>query len=529
MMTGENAVKAYTAAIYCRLSEEDRNKKNASDDSESIENQRSLLKGYCAENGWEIYDIYSDDDYTGSDRNRPAFRRMLADAQKKCFDVIVCKTLSRFTRELELVEKYINGLFPVWGIRFVSVVDNVDTAAKGNKKSRQIYGMVNEWFLEDMSDNIRAVLTDKRRNGRFIGAFAPFGYKKDPDSKGHLVIDEDAASTVRLIFGLYISGMGRTAIARELNERDLPTPAAYKLAHGERYSNAYTSSPHSRVWRYGTVERILTCETYIGNLVQGRVRSISYKTKKVRPTDRSEWIRVNNTHEPIIDISVWNRAQEILSSRVRPSFSAAEANIFGRKAYCSLCGRLLRMTKQKDRRYLRCSTRYYAAECPGVMISYSRLCESVLSAFVRLKDRYSDEERISGFIVTADRNTAALDAYIRKQARLRADARKNAGYMKNLYIDKVNGIISQEDYIELMKEFGAEKERCGSELIRVGKDIERIKEQISSAGTKEDMIRRYLRCDALTFELVRVFIDKIVVCPKRPYSREINTEIFWNI
>ncbi|MBQ4225485.1 MAG: DUF4368 domain-containing protein, partial [Oscillospiraceae bacterium] len=165
----------------------------------------------------------------------------------------------------------------------------------------------------------------------------------------------------------------------------------------------------------------------------------------------------------------------------------------------------------------------------GVMISYSRLCESVLSAFVRLKDRYSDEERISGFIVTADRNTAMLDAYIRKQARLRADAGKNAGYMKNLYIDKVNGIISQEDYIELMKEFGAEKERCGSELIRVGKDIERIKEQIASAGSKGDMIRRYLRCDALTFELVRVFIDKIVVCPKRPYSREINTEIFWNI
>lgn len=530
MMNGENAGKAYTAAIYCRLSEEDRNKKNASDDSESIENQRSLLKGYCAENGWSIYDIYSDDDYTGSDRNRPAFRRMLADAQKKCFDVIVCKTLSRFTRELELVEKYINGLFPIWGIRFVSVVDNVDTSAKGNKKSRQIYGMVNEWFLEDMSDNIRAVLTDKRRNGRFIGAFAPFGYKKDPDIKGHLVIDEDAASTVRLIFGLYISGMGRTAIARELNARDLPTPSGYKLAHGERYSNACTSSPQSRIWRYGTVERILTCETYIGNLVQGRVRSISYKTKKVRPTDRSEWIRVNNTHEPIIDISVWNRAQEILSSRVRPSFSAAEANLFGRKAYCSLCSRLLRTTKQKGRRYLRCSTRYYhAGECPGVMISYSRLCESVLSAFVRLKDRYADMERISDCIVTADRCSSTLDSYIRKQARLRADAGKNAGYMKNLYIDKVSGIISQENYLDLMKTFNAEKERCEAELIRVGKDIVRMKEQIALTGSKEDMIKKYLRCDALTFELVRVFIEKIVVYPKRPYSRETNIEIFWNI
>ena len=132
-------------------------------------------------------------------------------------------------------------------------------------------------------------------------------------------------------------------------------------------------------------------------------------------------------------------------------------------------------------------------------------------------------------IVTADRCSSTLDSYIRKQARLRADAGKNAGYMKNLYIDKVSGIISQENYLDLMKTFNAEKERCEAELIRVGKDIVRMKEQISSAGTKEDMIKKYLRCDALTFELVRVFIEKIVVYPKRPYSRETNIEIFWNI
>ena len=176
--------EAMKTAIYCRLSEEDRNKIRKSDDSISIQNQKSMLIQYAIDQGWEIYDIYSDDDYTGSDRNRPQFNRLLADAQARKFDIVLCKTQSRFTRELELVEKYIHGLFPVWGIRFVSIVDNADTENKGNKKSRQINGLVNEWYLEDMSDNIRSVLTSRRENGFHIGAFAPYGYKKDPNVKG---------------------------------------------------------------------------------------------------------------------------------------------------------------------------------------------------------------------------------------------------------------------------------------------------------------------------------------------------------
>ena len=178
-------------AIYCRLSEEDRNKQSETDDSNSIQNQKSMLLQYSLEHGWEVYNIYSDDDYTGSDRRRPEFNRLLEDAKNRKFDIVLCKTQSRFTRELELVEKYIHGLFPIWGIRFISIVDNADTANKGNKKSRQINGLVNEWYLEDMSENIKSVLTDRRKNGHHIGAFALYGYKKDPDVKGHLIIDEE--------------------------------------------------------------------------------------------------------------------------------------------------------------------------------------------------------------------------------------------------------------------------------------------------------------------------------------------------
>ena len=162
-------------AIYCRLSEEDRNKKQETDDSNSIQNQKAMLLEYSIQQGWEVYNIYSDDNYTGSDRNRPEFKRLLDDAEAHKFDIVLCKSQSRFTRELELVEKYINGLFPIWGIRFISIVDNADTANKGNKKSRQINGLVNEWYLEDMSDKFhisRSYLSKKFK------AVTGFGFKE---------------------------------------------------------------------------------------------------------------------------------------------------------------------------------------------------------------------------------------------------------------------------------------------------------------------------------------------------------------
>ena len=212
------------AGIYCRLSEEDKDKQSADDDSCSIQNQKSMLVQYALEQGWEIYRIYSDDDYAGADRNRPEFNRLIADARQRKLDIVLCKTQSRFTRELELVEKYIHGLFPLWGIRFVSIVDHADTADRGNKKSRQINGLVNEWYLEDMSENIRSVLTNRRKNGFHIGSSALYGYKKDPVQKGHLLIDEEAAQVVREIFTLFSQGYGKTAIARLLNSRNIPSP-----------------------------------------------------------------------------------------------------------------------------------------------------------------------------------------------------------------------------------------------------------------------------------------------------------------
>ena len=270
-------IRKLNVALYVRLSEEDRNKRFETDDSNSIQNQKAMLLQYAMEQGWEVYDIYNDDDYTGSDRKRPAFNRLLKDAEEHKFDVILCKTQSRFTRELELVEKYIHGLFPLWGIRFIGIVDNADTANKGNKKSRQINGLVNEWYLEDMSENIRSVLTNRRLNGFHIGAFAPYGYMKDPHIKGHLIIDEEAAAVVKEVFNMFVNGYGKTAIARSLNDRGIPNPTEYKRLRGLRYKRP--TMKNSTLWKYFAISDMLVNEVYIGNMVQGKSGSISYKTK----------------------------------------------------------------------------------------------------------------------------------------------------------------------------------------------------------------------------------------------------------
>lgn len=296
-------------AIYVRLSEEDRNKKDPVDDSRSIANQKELLKNYSKERNWEIYDIYCDDNYTGADRNRPEFRRLIKDAEGGCFDIILCKTLSRFTREIELVERYIHGLFPLWGIRFVSVADNTDSFDRRNKKARQISGLINEWYLEDMSDSIKSILTDKRKAGKHIGSFAPYGYKKDPQNKGKLIPDTESAAIVKFIFYEYITGNSMTTIAYRLNSMSIPCPSEYKRQKGEKYK----TSKSSKLWRYPAVSAILKNEMYIGNMVQGRFASVSYKTKQNRPMPKSNWMIVEGTHEPIIDRSTWTAVQQKLS------------------------------------------------------------------------------------------------------------------------------------------------------------------------------------------------------------------------
>ena len=514
------------AAIYCRLSEEDRNKKFETDDSNSIQNQKAMLLEYSIEQGWEVYNIYSDDNYTGSDRNRPEFVRLLEDAKARKFDIILCKSQSRFTRELELVERYINGLFPIWGIRFVSLVDNADTANKGNKKSRQINGLVNEWYLEDMSENIRSVLTNRRKNGFHIGAFALYGYKKDPEQKGHLMIDEEAAAVVREVFTLFSQGYGKTAIARMLNDRGIPNPTEYKRLHGLRYQQP--TRKNSTLWKYSAISDMLVNEIYIGNMVQGKYGSISYKTKQNKPRPKDQWYRVEGTHEPIIDRDLWDRVQVMVASRAKP-FDVGSIGLFARKVRCANCGYTMRSSKNHGRHYLLCSNRHVAKDaCIGAFISVDRLENMVIQELNVLSRTYLDQDELERNIQFSQNLKQQTANWLESKAKLQRQLEDNRAYLRTLYMDKVRGIVSEEDYISMADSFADERERMEMQIKEADQRLEELEGQMLAGDQRQELIQRYTNVEHLTREMVEILIDYISVGKRIPGTHEVPIEIHWN-
>ncbi len=514
-------------AIYPRLSEEDRDKRNETDESESIQNQKSMLIEYAINQGWEIYDIYTDEDYTGADRNRPEFNRLLRDAEARKFDIVLCKTQSRFTRELELVEKYIHGLFPQWGIRFVSIVDHADTNIKGNKKARQINGLINEWYLEDLSENIKSVFNNKRQNGVHIGAFALYGYQKDPEQKGHLIIDEEAAQIVREVFTLFSQGYGKTTIARILNDRGIPNPTEYKRQKGLRYKQARSKS--STLWKYFAISNMLTNEIYIGNMVQGKYGSISYKTKKNKPRPKEEWYVVENTHEPIIDRELWDRVQILIKEKSKP-FSNGQIGLFARKVKCMYCGYTLRSSKNTSGEYyLQCPTRHVSKEaCQGSMISVNVLERVVLKELRELSKKYIDENYIAEHTEFNSRITEQIEIKENLISDYQQKSNECSEGIKSLYIDKVKGLITEDIFIDLTKNLHADKNRAEEMILTLSEQIEELKQKLLCAEGKEKLIKQYTNVEKITREIVDTMIDYIEVGKRIPGTRERPINIYWN-
>lgn len=514
------------AAIYCRLSEEDRNKASANDDSASIQNQKSMLLQYALRQGWEVYHIYSDDDYTGSDRNRPEFQRLLADAQTHRFDIILCKTQSRFTRELELVEKYIHGLFPIWGIRFISIVDNADTANKGNKKSRQINGLVNEWYLEDMSDNIRSVLTNRREKGFHIGSFALYGYQKDPDRKGHLIIDPEAAAVVRRVFALFSQGYGKTAIARMLNEEGIPNPTEYKRQRGLRYQSPPGKT--GTLWKYPAISHMLTNEIYLGNMVQGRYGSVSYKTKQNRPRPREQWIRVEHTHEAIIEPALWDRVQVLIHEKSKP-FIVGSVGLFSKKVRCMGCGYTMRSAKSRGRYYLQCSNHRVSTDsCPGACISVDKLEQIVIQELNRFSALYLDEKELERNLELPDLFPAQKQRLVEQQDRLQAQVNEYQSGLRELYLDKVRGALSERDFLSLSQDFSRTRDRLVCRLEECGQRLRELEARMASGDRRGALVKRYTHLEHLTREMVEVLIDYILIGRRQTGEAAPPVEIHWN-
>lgn len=520
--------KQTMVAIYCRLSEEDRNKHNENDDSLSIQNQKAMLIQYAQQNQWEIYQIYSDDDYKGSDRNRPEFNRLLADAQAGKFGIILCKSQSRFTRELELVEKYINGLFLVWGIRFVSVVDNADTDNKGNKKSRQINGLVNEWYLEDMSESIKSALTIRRQNGFHIGAFALYGYQKDPDKKGHLIPDPEAAAVVRRVFQMFAAGIGKTAIARILNEEGILNPTAYKIEKGIR--EKVNGKSAGKLWKYYTIQDMLVNEMYIGNMVQGKYGSISYKSGINKPRDKELWIRVENTHEPIVERELWDEVQRSIKEKQKP-FLTGEIGIFSRRLKCMYCGYNLRTKKSHGYRYFACGTNYFSKEtCIGASIPEKELEEAIREELNRLCHELFDEASVESMLERQENQINKQQELQQNIKKLEKKVEKIKTATNRLYMDRVEEIVTEEEFSDMMQSFREDIRKAREQEEKMLERLKELEESEKGEETKKEILSRYIDENRIEInrELVTNLIDYIEIGRRPSRNENVPIVIHWN-
>ncbi len=502
------------AALYCRLSEEDKDK-GTSEESMSIQNQKSMLTQYALDKGWEIVEIYSDEDYSGADRSRPEFCRMIDDCKNGKIDVVLCKTQSRFSREIEVIEKYLHTLFPIWNVRFVSIVDCADTQKRENKKARQINGLINEWYLEDLSENIKSVLTSRRKAGLHIGSFALYGYVKDPTSKGSILPDPAAASVVQRIFSLYCNGYGKSAIARILNAEGVPSPSEYKRLCGIKYKDKSKQS----LWRYSTIDTILKNQMYIGNMVQGRYKSVSYKERKVKTVPKCDWIISENTHEAIIDAHTWNKVQTLLSQKTKP-YAKGQKSVFSGLIKCLYCGCNMRKSNSRGKVYYRCSSHYISKEaCVGSFMSEQLLENAVIERLKSLCDIYfslkliEQKKAASTNIFSENHNASALEK--QKQNILLS--------IKALYIDHASEKISDDEFHFLLSSYKKDKIMIDSQI----KQCNNKSTLFAFSDNYKDRFEEIMYNKNNRFMILHSFIKEIFVGRRNKGESSVPVEIHW--
>ncbi len=519
-------------AIYCRLSDEDRNKLNVYDDSESIQNQKNLLTKYSIEKGWDIYRIYSDDDYSGLDSERPEFNRMLKDAENRSFDIILCKNQARFTRDMELVEKYLHKKFVEWGIRFVGYSDNCDTCNNGNKRQRQIIGLTNEWYCEEISENIKTVLNLKRNEGLFIGSFAPYGYRKDPNDKNKLIVDENAARVVRMIFNLYLEGYGTQQIAHILNQKGILNPTKYKQEAGLNYKNAGINNNYG-LWNKTTVKRILKSEIYLGHMVQGKRKKLNYKSKKVISTPELEWIKVRDTHQAVIEKKIFDEVQRRIEKRQR-STGEGKAHIFATKVRCADCGSTMNKVTvfgtKEIYTYLRC--RMYTAGknmnfCSSHSIRLDILQNLVIERLKKYLDRYLNEDSIKLKLQEENKQDDWV-RILRNQLRgIEQQVLNNSEVIKSLYIDKVNGIISSEQFIELNNDLFHERDSLNQKRADMEKQINELERKKEDQDRWIEAVRNCKAFQDLSWIPANDFVESIEIGERDLEKGEQKIIIHW--
>lgn len=440
-------------AAYLRLSRDDGDKQ----ESDSIRNQRELIKEYISKNkNLNYVGEYVDDGFSGTSFDRPNFQRLMGDVKAGKVNCIIVKDLSRLGRNYIETGRYIEQIFPLLGVRFIAILDHYDSAEKNDASDWMVLpfkNLINDAFARDISTKIRSQLDVKRKNGKFIGSFACYGYQKDPNDLNHLIIDPYAAEIVQSIFRMKLSGCNQTRIAEKLNQMGALPPAEYKRHHGKRYDCGFHRSANPK-WEAVSVNSILKNEMYTGTMVQGHHSKISYKMKESREVPREEWIRVERTHDAIIEKPVFDEVQRLLQFDTRTPPEREAVYPLSGLVYCGDCGQsMVRRRVQQKYAYLHCSTHKSGKGCSPHLISTEKLNELVLEgiqtqiklvldaeAVLKNMDHISEEQI---YVRTVTKQIKELEKEIERFRKLKTQA----------YMDMLDETISKEEYQDIDRRF----------------------------------------------------------------------------
>lgn len=525
-MKQPNTNMVHTAALYLRLSKDDG---IMDKDSASIDTQRDLLTRYCNDNNIIIYDYYVDDGFTGLNTDRPAFKRMIEDAEAKRINCVITKDQSRLGRNHLESGFYMEVYFPEHGIRYIALNDNVDTINAATLDIAPFRNLLNDMYSQDISKKVKSALYIRQSQGKFIGNKAPFGYLKDPNDKNHLVIDERYAPTVRRIYELYLDGNGVHKIARILREEKLIKPAAAAVEFVDAYSAHVNSDEDVYNWRDGAVSTILTNPVYAGHIRGQQRPKISAKSKK-RYARNSKAILVENMYEPIIEPEKWELVQSIIKSHRHEKSDDGYDNIFAGLLRCADCGHTLTKSCAHrrsprpdviDRIGYQCNFyRLYGKNyCTQHWIEARDLYNAVLADIqYRAKCALEDEEKMIADIISRLHINASDDAGNAEKELRKAKSRMTEldRIFANLYEDKVNGNISERNYKQLSAKYETEQITLESRIEELEKAITLRKSATEDVDTFVNLIKEYSLITKLDTATLHRLIDKIEV-----YSAEI--------
>ncbi|MCD7856299.1 MAG: recombinase family protein [Clostridiales bacterium] len=526
----DNAI--YNVGIYARLSRDD----ERTGESVSIENQKELLGRYVREQGWNLIDYYVDDGVSGTTFDRPGLNRLIGDVTAGKVNLVLCKDLSRWGRDYIECGKYTDYIFPSLGCRFIALNDGVDTLRKNNEMVMILKNVMNDLYARDTSSKIRAVKKSTFLFGKYIGCYAPMGYQKSPEDKHVLIPDPVTAPIVKRIFDLRCQGFSYRKIATMLNEEGLPTPRDYY------YMSQGKQNPRSDggFWQAQTIKAILRSEVYLGHTVQNKTGNVSYKVHKQVPKPTDEWIRVENTHEPLITQDVWEQVRRMdeqnMRNRTKKDGTTA---LFAGLLYCMDCGSPMRHCHESRKHKDGSESPYHSYICNrygcggktacSAHVLNQRVITNIVLLDIQLKAMWAQNNPEDLKEKIRQQKHAADAEQIRSQKAMLSSIEKRLSELDRLiqctYEDKVKGAIPETVCVQLMHKYEDERLEKLEQKAELGAKIEALEQAESGAGEWISMIQDYSHLETLDRPTLLRLINRIEVGERKMVNGQDEREI----